>query len=296
MQYELCISAAQLFNVCTSHLALSVSAAIDKADCCQQSALQNNLSISGSAQSIRCHSAQNASPCLFPLSRRALFALKLFFGPYLQDFWSQGCQNAAEPNSSSPDSHAFATTFTQRLAAVQTVFSSSCQQLIQQLKLDPDHMLLGSTVLAAVHLVSEPAVWLCLCILTWQHQYRVGGAAKKQGKKGKGGGAGEGSTLHQPELHLVREQLSHMRHAYCEGLQGVVDAVNVRLKVAGKGQLAFATRAVLGDAGQGSDLVQALAECLSWADIQAIFNNVITAQALTLKRLKLQVSELVSTV
>ena len=152
-------------------------------------------------------------------------------------------------------------------------------------------MLLGSTILAAVHLVSEPAVWLCLCIVAWQH--RLGGSTKKPGKKGKGSGVGEKSPVHHSELQPVREQLSHMQHAYCEGLQGVVDAVNVRLKVAGKAQLANATRVVLGDNGQGSDLFQALAGCLSWADIQALFNSVITAQALTLKRIKLQASELV---
>ena len=223
-------------------------------------------------------------------------ALKLSLPPRLQDFWHQCGQNAAELNSTSVDSQAFATTFTQRLAAVQTVFSSSCQQLIQQLKLGPDHMLLGSTLLAAVHLVSEPAVWLSLCILTWQQQFGVGGAAKKQGKKGKGVGVGGESPLHQPKLHFVQEQLSHVQHAYCEGLQGVVDAVNVRVKAAGKGQLATATKAVLGDAGQDSDLVQALSGCLSWADIQAVFNSVITAQVLTLKRVKLQASELVSAV
>lgn len=214
----------------------------------------------------------------------------------LQDFWSQHCQNAAEPNSSSLDSHALATTFTQRLAAAQTVFSSCCQHLIQQLKLEPEHMLLGSTLLGAVHLVSEPAVWLCLCILTWQHQFGSGSTAKKQGKKGKGGGVGEGLPLHQPELHLIREQLSHMKHAFCEALQGVVDAVNARLKAAGKRQLSIAMRAVVGDAGRDSDLVRALAGCLSWADIQVVFDSVTTAQALTLKRVKLQASELVSAV
>ena len=157
-------------------------------------------------------------------------------------------------------------------------------------------MLLGSSLLVMVHLVSEPAVWLSLCILTWQHQFGVGGAAKKQGKKGKGVRMGAESPVHQPKLHFVREQLSRMQHAYCEGLQGVVDAVNVRLKAAGNGQHASATKAVLGDAGQHSDLVQALAGCLSWADIQAVFNSVITAQALTLKRVKLQASELISAV
>ena len=245
--------------------------------------------------SVNCVSVQHKGPTSVHFVF-VLFALKLVPALCLQDFWSQCCQNAAEPSSCSLDSHAIATTFTRQLAALQTVFSSACQQLIQQLKLEPDHMLLGSTLLTTVHLVSEPAVWLCLCILTWQHQFRVGNAAKKQGKKGKGGGVVEGSPLHQPELHLVREQLNHMQHAYCAGLQGVVDAVNVRLKVAGKGQLATATRAVLGDAGRGSDLVQALAGCLSWADIQAVFNSVITAQALTLKRIKLQASELVSAV
>lgn len=85
-----------------------------------------------------------------------------------------------------------------------------------------------------------------------------------------------------------------MQQAYCVGLQSIVDAVNVRLKLAGKGQLANATKAVLGDAGQASDLSQALAGCLSWAGIQAVLNSFITGQALTLKRIKLQASELMS--
>lgn len=157
-------------------------------------------------------------------------------------------------------------------------------------------MLLGRTLLAAVHLVSEPAVWLCVCMLAWQHHFGGGGAAKKQGKKDKGRGACEGTSLQHSELQLIREQLNHMQHAYCEGLQGIVDAMSVRLKAAGRAQLANATTAALGDAGQSSDLVQALAGCLSWADIQAVLHGIITAQALTLKRLKLQASELISAV
>ena len=183
-----------------------------------------------------------------------------------------------------------------RLAAVQGAFSSSCQQLTQQLKLEPDHKLLGSTLLAAVHLVSEPAVWLCVCMLAWQHHFGGGVATKKQGKKEKGDWVGERSSLDQHELQSIREQLSHMRHAYCGGLQGLVDAISVRRKAAGNAQLASATKAALVDAGQNSDLVQALAGCLSWADIQAVLNSITTAQGLTLKRVKLQASELISAV
>lgn len=157
-------------------------------------------------------------------------------------------------------------------------------------------MLLGSTLLAAVHLVSEPAVWLCVCMLAWQYHFGGGGAAKKHGKKDKGGSAGEGTSLHQPELQVIREQLSHLQHAYCEGLQGIADALSVRLKGSGKARLADATRAALGDAGQSSDLAQTLAGCLSWAEIQAVLNTIITAQGLTLKRVKLQASELISAV
>ena len=275
-------------------LLLSVSAAAEHPECCQQSSLQQFCM--PSFLSMRCLVSNMPHHVCSKRALLILLALKLVPAPRLQDFWSQCCRNAAEPNTGSLDSHTLATTFTRRLAAVQTVFSSSCQQLVQQLKLGLDQMLLGSTLLAAVHLVSEPAAWLCFCILTWQHQFGVGGMAKKQGKKGKGGGLGDGLPLHQPELHLIREQLSHMQHAYCKGLQGIVDAINMRLKAAGKGQLATAIRAVLGDAGQGSDLVQALAGCLSWAEIQAVFDGVVTAQALTLKRVKLQAAELISAV
>ncbi|KAL3136699.1 hypothetical protein ABBQ38_005934 [Trebouxia sp. C0009 RCD-2024] len=209
-----------------------------------------------------------------------------------KEFWFQCCHNSVKSDSDSSENQACGTTFKLRLAAVQTAFSSSCQHLTHQLKLDPDHMLLGSTILTAVHQVSEPAVWLYLCIMAWQHQF--GAVSKKSGKKGKGSGVGEGLTLHQPELQAVREDLNHMQHAYCASLQSVVDAVNVRSKVAGKAQLANATRAVVGDAGQASDLAQALSGCLSWAEIQAVLNSIITAQALTLKRIKLQASELMS--
>lgn len=128
--------------------------------------------------------------------------------------------------------------------------------------------------------------------MAWQQQF--GAVNKKLGKKGKAVGVGVGPTSHQPELHLVREEVIHMQQAISEGLQGVVDAVNARLKVAGKAQLANATRAVAGDAGQASDLAQALAGYLSWSEIQAVLNSIITAQALTLKRIKLQASELIS--
>ncbi|KAL3145468.1 hypothetical protein ABBQ32_003295 [Trebouxia sp. C0010 RCD-2024] len=209
-----------------------------------------------------------------------------------KEFWFQCCRNSAKSDSDSIKSRACVTTFKARLAAVQTAFSASCQHLNQQLKLDSDQMLLGSTILTAVHLVSEPAVWLSLCIMAWQHQF--GAVSKKSGKKGKGSGVGEGLTLHQSEVQAVREELNYMQHAFCTSLQSIVDTVNVRLKVVGKAQLANATRAVLGDAGQASDLAQALSGCLSWAEIQAVLNSIITAQALTLKRIKLQASELMS--
>ena len=128
--------------------------------------------------------------------------------------------------------------------------------------------------------------------MAWQHLF--GAVNKKSGKKGKGSGVAKGPSPPQPELQAVREEVDHMQQAYCEGLQSVVDAVSVRLKLAGKAQVANAPRVVVGDAGQASGLAEALAGCLSWEEIQAVLNSIITAQALTLKRIKLQASELMS--
>ena len=201
-------------------------------------------------------------------------------------------QYAAKPDPTTDQSTVYADTFASRMAGVQTAFTSSCQRIAQQLKLEPDHMLLGSILLAAVHLVSEPATWLCLCLLAWQHHF--GAVKKKQGKKGKAIGVSEGATPDHPGRQAVREQLNQMQQDYCKGLQDIVDAVNACVKAPAKAQLANATKTVFGDVQQGSDLASALAGCLSQADVHAVLNSVITAQALTLKRIKLQASELMS--
>ena len=208
----------------------------------------------------------------------------------MQAYWQQCRQSKGE---SSPDSkQAQASIFTKRLAAVQTAFTASCQQAAQQLQADSGHMLLGSTVLAVVHLVTEPATWLSLCVLAWQQLF--GGVKRKQGKKGK---AGVGVTDAAPDEghsggQQVRDQLGQVQQAIMQSLQGVVDAVSVRLKAPSKPQVAHATHTALGNGQQ--DLAKALSGCLSQSDIHATLNAILIAQSLTLKRIKLQASELIS--
>ncbi|DBA69455.1 TPA: hypothetical protein ACH3X2_012800 [Trebouxia sp. C0005] len=205
-------------------------------------------------------------------------------------YWQQCHQSKG---GSSSDSHqAQASIFTRRLAAVQTVFTASCQQAARQLQADPGHMLLGSTVLAVVHLVSEPATWLSLCVLAWQQLF--GGVKRKLGKKGKaevaaGDAAPDGGHFGEQQ---IRDQLGQMQQAMMQSLQGVIDAVSVRLKAPSKPQMAHATQTALGDGQQ--DLAKALSGCLSQSDIHASLNAVLAAQCMTLKRIKLQASELIS--
>lgn len=153
-------------------------------------------------------------------------------------------------------------------------------------------MLLGSTVLAVVHLVSEPATWLSLCVLAWQQLF--GGVKRKLGKKGKaevaaGDAAPDGGHFGEQQ---IRDQLGQMQQAMMQSLQGVIDAVSVRLKAPSKPQMAHATQTALGDGQQ--DLAKALSGCLSQSDIHASLNAVLAAQCMTLKRIKLQASELIS--
>lgn len=202
----------------------------------------------------------------------------------MQAYWQQRHESKGDSRS------AQATIFTQRIAVVQSAFAASCQQVTQQLQADPGHMLLGHTVLAAVHLVSEPASWLCLCLIAWQQLF---GARKRQGKKSKGGAGADMASLEGPsEDQLVRSQLAQTQQAVEHSLQGIADAVNVRLKGPTKPQMAHATQTVLGEGP--SDLAKALSGCLSQGDIHAVLNSVLVAQNLTLKRVKLQASELVS--
>jgi len=208
----------------------------------------------------------------------------------LQAYWQQCHPSKGE--SSSDSIQAQASIFTKRLAAVQTAFMASCQQATQQLQADSGHMLLGNTVLAVVHLVSESATWLSLCVLAWQQLF--GGVKRKQGKKSK---AGVGVTDAAPDEghpgeQQVRDQLGQMQQAMMQSLQGVIDAVSVRLKAPSKPQMAHATQTALGNGQQ--DLAKALSGCLSQSDIHASLNAVLVAQSLTLKRIKLQASELIS--
>jgi len=210
----------------------------------------------------------------------------------LQAYWQQCHPSKGE--SSSDSIQAQASIFTKRLAAVQIVFTASCQQATQQLQADSGHMLLGSTVLAVVHLVSEPATWLSLCVLAWQQLF--GGVKRKQGKKGK---AGVGVTDAAPDEghsgeQQIRDQLGQMQQSMVQSLQGVIDAVSVRLKAPSKPQMAHATQTALGNGQQ--DLAKALSGCLSQSDIHASLNAILIAQSLTLKRSKLQASELISAV
>lgn len=205
-------------------------------------------------------------------------------------YWQQCHQSKGDGSSDSMQAQA--SIFTKRLAAVQTVFTASCQQTAQQLQADSGHMLLGSIVLAVVHLVSEPATWLSLCVLAWQQLF--GGVKRKQGKKGK---AGVGVADAAPdEGHSgggqVRDQLGQMQQAMMQSLQKVIDAVNVRLKAPSKPQMAHATHTALGNGQQ--DLAQAISGCLSQSDIHANLSAVLVAQCVTLKRIKLQASELIS--
>jgi len=208
----------------------------------------------------------------------------------LQAYWQQ-CHQSKKENSSD-SKQAQASVFTKRLAAVQTAFTASCQQAAQQMQADSGHMLLGSTVLAVVHLVSEPATWLCLCVVAWQQL--SGGVKRKQGKKSKTGvGVADAAPDegHSGEQQ-VRDQLGQMQQAMMQSLQGVIDAVSVRLKAPSKPQMAQATQTALGNGQQ--DLAKALSGCLSQSDIHASLNAVLVAQCLTLKRIKLQASELIS--
>ena len=208
----------------------------------------------------------------------------------LQAYWEQCHWNTGDSSAEHIDD--FATTFTHRLEAVQISFSTSCQHIAQQLSADADQMLLGSTLLAALHLVSEPAVWLCLCMMAWQHQF--GAVRKRQGKRGKTVGASTESNPLQPGIGRVRGQLNQMQSALCEGLQAIIDAANARLKAATKPQLASATAAALGDMQQSSNLAEGLAGCFSQPDIHSVLNIILTAQSLSVKRIKLQASELLS--
>ncbi|DBA84768.1 TPA: hypothetical protein ACH3X1_005807 [Trebouxia sp. C0004] len=205
-------------------------------------------------------------------------------------YWQQCHQSKGE--SSSDSTQPQASIFTKRLAAVQTLFTASCQQAAQQLQADSGHMLLGSTVLGVVHLVSEPATWLSLCVLAWQQLF--GGVKRKQGKKGKAevGVADAAPDEGHSGEQQVRDRLGQMQQAMTQSLQGVIDAVSVRLKAPSKPQMAHATQTALGIGQQ--DLAKALSGCVSQSDIHASLNAVLVAQCVTLKRIKLQASELIS--
>ena len=152
-------------------------------------------------------------------------------------------------------------------------------------------MILGSTVLAAVHLVSEPATWLCLFITAWQHQF--GGAKKKQGKKSKADAKTEGSQPDHPGQAIIKEQLVQMQQAVAQSLQGLVNALNARSKSPAKVQLANAMHAVLGD--QQSALAQALTGCMSQSEARAVLDAVSAAQFVTLKQIRSQATDLLAT-
>ena len=151
-------------------------------------------------------------------------------------------------------------------------------------------MILGSTVLAAVHLVSEPAIWLCLFITAWQQQF--GAAKKKQGKKSKADAKSESSLTEHPGQAIIKEQLVQIQQAVAQSLQSLVNAVNARLKSPAKVQLTNAMHAVLGD--QQSALAQALTSCMSQSEARGVLDAVCAAQVVTLKRIRSQATDLLS--
>lgn len=204
----------------------------------------------------------------------------------LQDHWHEACSGSdAGPHACQSSFNIFIGC----LGALQHLFSGICVTVAAQLSAHPDSVLSGSALLAAAHLVSEPATWVCLFMTSWQHVY----AKKKTGIKSKD------SMGHQLDSSqkIVRQHLERLVQAYIAGLQLVLAAVNTCLKVSTKALVADATQMALGSSeNEQSGLAQTITECLPQADVQACLTVIVENEKLLLKRIKLQLSEQLSAV
>ena len=121
-------------------------------------------------------------------------------------------------------------------------------------------------------------------------------AKKKIGTKSKGNAVSNGMARTDSHNDVVRQQLDRAQQAYVTGLQQVLTAVNVCLNASTKSQLADATQMTLGTSNnEQPSLTQTINECLSAADVHACLTAIVENQKLLLKRIKLQLSELIST-
>ena len=209
----------------------------------------------------------------------------------LQEHWRQLQQ--LDGNSDSQGLQSSSNVFIGCLGSLQHLFTSSCHAAASQLNPDAQSMLLGQPLLAAAHLVSEPAMWTCLFLTCWQHMF----ATKRQGTKSKGDAASNGQAHSNAPDAIVHQMLAKLLQTYTAGLQSVLDAINSHLKVSAKSQVAAATELALGGQGDASPSVADMLEgCLSHKDVNYILTAIVDNQKLTLKRIKLHVSELLSAV
>ena len=205
----------------------------------------------------------------------------------LQEHWRHVHCSGSNPAAVQTSSNVFVGC----LGALQHLFSGVCHTVAAQLSLSPDSMLPGSDLLAAAHLVSEPVMWACLFVTSWQQMF----VKKKVGTKSKGNAVSNAMAGTDSNDDVVRQQLDRAQQAYVAGLQQVLTAVNVCLKSSTKSQLADATQMTLGTPKSAqSSLTQTINGCLSAADVRACLTAIVENQKLLLKRIKLQLSELIS--
>lgn len=134
-------------------------------------------------------------------------------------------------------------------------------------------------------------MWACLFVTSWQQMF----VKKKVGTKSKGNAVSNAMAGTDSNDDVVRQQLDRAQQAYVAGLQQVLTAVNVCLKSSTKSQLADATQMTLGTPKSAqSSLTQTINGCLSAADVRACLTAIVENQKLLLKRIKLQLSELIS--
>lgn len=152
-------------------------------------------------------------------------------------------------------------------------------------------MLPGAALLAAAHLVAEPATWTSLFLTSWQHA----SVKKKSGTKNKSDTGSSGVAGLDSNHDVVVDQLNRLQQAYTAGLQQVLNTINTCLKASTKAQVAHATQLALGNSeSQQSSLAQTIKDSLPATDVRACLTTICENQKLLLKRIKLQMSELIS--
>ena len=209
----------------------------------------------------------------------------------MQEHWRQSQQSDGDSQSQGLQSSS--NIFIRCLGSLQHLFASCCQATAAQLTTETQSMLLGQPLLAAANLVSEPAMWTCLFLTCWQHMF----AAKRQGSKSKGQATRNGRAHGNGQDTTVHQVLTKLLQTYTAGLQAVLNAINAQLKVSTKSQVAaVADLALKGHASASRSVAGMLEGCLSPKDVNNILTAVVDNQKLTLKRIKLHLSELLSAV